>query len=708
MSRIIIVLAALCSTFALHHESLAEHNKLTYHNNPQRTGWNSHETLLTPKSVSNGTFGRIWRSARFDSFGGLPPRLFATPLYMDKVRISAGEFSGHTFSVVYAVSTTGYAYAVNAFAVDKTPAGAILWSAQLTRKPCFKGAFGNLSTPIIDPRAQRLYVTSCDEDMQWRAHALDIRSGREAAGWPVRVDGKTVSALNRNGSAQFGDKLRHFQRGALNLSLDGTRLYVTFAGLGEFANGWLVSIDTRNARIVTTFSAVAVTEERQGGIWASGGPAIDRQGNIYVATGANSAVVANHLGLEAVFPESAYHWGQSVLKLRDKPRAGLELLGTYTPFNYCQAAVADTDLGSSGATLIDLDPGASRTPHLLTLGGKQGNVYLLDRAHLPGSLLKRQPCSTDSASDGSLLAPQLQPQFQRRGPLHVFGPYTDDRNIEDQAKSRTTAAYFRSDAGRYFLFVTGSAKSGANLTVSVPPGLARLEIVTSPATPAYLRVDQLEQTQTFQNPGSPVVTSDGSRDPIVWILDANAPRTAPLYGETIPQPILYAFDALDLKLLWKSAPGQLATSGKYNEPTIVRGTVFVGTDRIEAFALNAPPVSQQAPEPSPAVTPAAPDAAKDTTDAKEPAADTEREEGVRLYEQRCAMCHDSGQAGIPTRAHLATLSLKKIVFTLQYGAMQNQAFGLSAAQLHALAQYLISKPVSIGDVTLPRLTNASS
>ena len=43
---------------------------------------------------------------------------------------------------------------------------------------------------------------------------------------------------------------------------------------------------------------------------------------------------------------------------------------------------------------------------------------------------------------------------------------------------------------------------------------------------------------------------------------------------------------MTLKLLWKSAPGQLHASGKYNEPTIARGTVFVGTDRIQAFGLG--------------------------------------------------------------------------------------------------------------------------
>ena len=99
----------------------------------------------------------------------------------------------------------------------------------------------------------------------------------------------------------------------------------------------------------------------------------------------------------------------------------------------------------------------------------------------------------------------------------------------------------------------------------------------------WLTVEQLESTLVFENPGSPVVTSNGSRDAVVWVLDPNARRSALLVGDGAPQPVLYALDATTLKLLWKSEPGQLHASGKYNEPAIARGTVFVGTDRIQAF-----------------------------------------------------------------------------------------------------------------------------
>jgi hypothetical protein len=74
---------------------------------------------------------------------------------------------------------------------------------------------------------------------------------------------------------------------------------------------------------------------------------------------------------------------------------------------------------------------------LITFGGKQGNMYLVDRDVLPGRLDQRQPCSTDSTTDLSLMPPGPQPQFGARGPLNVFGPYSEDFGQTDHAKARS-------------------------------------------------------------------------------------------------------------------------------------------------------------------------------------------------------------------------------------------------------------------------------
>ena len=231
--------------------------------------------------------------------------------------------------------------------------------------------------------------------------------------------------------------------------------------------------------------------------------------------------------------------------------------------------------------------------------GKQGNAYILNRDNLPGALTQRQPCSTDSSTDTSLIPPGNQPQFGKRGPLNVFGPYSEDAyNQTDYAKARSTPAYFNNSLGTY-LFFSGSTKVAIGSRSVQPPSLARVKVVTAPGQPAYLATDAVDTQMAYLSPGSPVVTSNGPLTPIVWVLDANVFRTAPLVGSGVPDPVLYAVDASTMKLLWSSTQSMLDVGGKYNHPVVARGFVFVGTDRIQAFGVGTPPPP---PPPPPVAT----------------------------------------------------------------------------------------------------------
>ena len=234
---------------------LAGVDKLTYHYNSQRTGWDDHEVLLTPKAARGASFGLLWQTPTLDYFEGVPPRLFASPLYVDRVEISVGPYRGRTFPALFVVTSTGFVYSISAFKSDTTPPGTILWRTRLTDKPCDEGETGNLSTPIIDLKKERIYVTSCGGEGQWQVHAIDIRSGDEVHGWPVELGHEALNApgINRNGTTQFSEKDGHTQRGALNLSPDGARLYVSF-GL-DSSSGWLVAVDTNRPRVATAFSS---------------------------------------------------------------------------------------------------------------------------------------------------------------------------------------------------------------------------------------------------------------------------------------------------------------------------------------------------------------------------------------------------------------------------------------------------------------------
>ena len=569
-------------------------NATAFHYNSQRTGWNPNETQLSPANVGSSQFGPLWSSPPLDSvtLGSTtyPPHLYATPLYVDNVQITSGTYAGQQFSVVFAATTNNYVYAINAFDVagpPAVPAGTILWRKSLGTPTNFGldggVAVGILGTPVIDLNATppRLYVAAdaiTDTPRSWKAFALDLGSGNILQGWPLAINNTTLASINLNGPATFQPTSAMSERGALNLSSDGSLLYVPFGAYGDGGAGWMVSVDTQTPQLASAFSgAPSSVAFANGGMWGSGGPAVDAAGNVYDTTGNSPSGSQNSPGV----------WGESLLVWPfDTP---LQLAGTYTPWNYCQMDTADTDLGGSTPMVVpDLDPSTTSTPHLVAFGSKQGNAYLVNRDNLPGRLDQRPACSTDSTSDTSLLAPDPRPYYGGQiGPLNVFGPYTESCTQGDNARMRTTPAYFQGADGTNYIFVSGAQKQSACDRTPTPPGLARLRIVTSPGQPAYLAVDATDSALSLFSPGPPVVTSNGSSNAIAWVMDANVYRSASLVGSGVPHPVLYAVDANTMQVLWSSTSNQLNVGGKYNHATIARGVVFVGTDRIQAFGLNA-------------------------------------------------------------------------------------------------------------------------
>lgn len=648
--------------------------RATFHIDAARSGWRRDETVLTPQNVNEAGFGEVWQSLPLDGADGQPARLYASPLYLDRLTLTQGPLRGESFPTVFAASNTGYVYAIAAAQRGDIAAGRVLWRTRLG-EPCrlqpapLDGVpTGILSTPVVDAVRGRLYVTHCDPVSRWQAYALDIGSGALLPGWPVRLDEERFNAVNANAGPRRVPPKRRFdfrvQRGALNLSPDGGQLYVAF---GESETGWLAAVDTQRARVGSAFAAVAMPHRGSGGIWGAGGPAVDADGHVYVVTGS---------GFDG-YQDAAHDWAQSLLKLAppDADGHGFVLRGTYTPFNYCQTAKADIDLGSGGAVLLpQASAGGSR---LLAVGGKQGNAYLLDRDRLPGGLERRPACSEDAAGDGSLLPPQAQPQFGGRGPLNVFGPYSEHDAALDLARSRSVPATFRDRQGVEYLYVTGNSKRAPGSAQSVPPSLVRLRVVRDQGDAPFLRIDRRETTLALGNPGSPVVTSQGAERAVVWVLDENAPRSALLSGDDAPRPVLYAFDAASLKPLWRSAAGELYTSGKYNEPAFGGGQVYVGTDRIQAFGIG----GRRRAEPTPSKS-----AAPIRTAPADPA--LAGMDSAALYRLRCAACHDHAQGNIPPRSRIAALQRDRIVHALSEGLMRPQATGLSAEQVGRLGDYL--------------------
>src|SRR5579862_4476510 len=95
--RILVMLAAWVSP------SLAQMAVTTFHYDNGRTGWNSHETRLTPSNVGSAAFGLLHTVA-------LDDQVDAQPLVVANVNITAGKFQGK-HNVVYVGTDNNTIYA---------------------------------------------------------------------------------------------------------------------------------------------------------------------------------------------------------------------------------------------------------------------------------------------------------------------------------------------------------------------------------------------------------------------------------------------------------------------------------------------------------------------------------------------------------------------------------------------------------------------
>jgi len=328
---------------------------LTANYDNDRTNANLQETVLTQSNVNTDSFGKI---------GAFPVdgAIFAQPLYVSGVQI-AGK---GTCNVVFVVTMHNTVYAINA----DTPQSAIpLWQVNLG--PAVPSSvlnitdilpeIGILSTPVIDSSLTTMYVVSDTLESGvpvFRIHALSLADGHEMMNGPTAVaatvPGKGAGS-RPDGTLSF-NALLALQRPGLAL-LNGT-VYLSFGSHGDLGDfhGWLIGYDATNLS-----HRVAVLSTSPNGygasIWQSGrAPAIDADGNLYVATGNGDF-------------DGLSNFGESVLKLSSK---GLSILDWYTPNQWSTWNDNDLDLGSVGMILIP-------NTNLALSGGKSGHLFLMNR-----------------------------------------------------------------------------------------------------------------------------------------------------------------------------------------------------------------------------------------------------------------------------------------------------------------------------------------
>src|ERR1700730_5787712 len=326
------------------------------------SGANLAETTLNTSNVAPNTFGLVFTLPVDDN-------VLAQPLYVPNVAIPPQGF--HNVVYVATMSDTLYAF-------DAHAGGAPLWSVNLANLvgampvPIANWVFGGnrnlignlgiLSTPVIDPSTNIMYLVACtleNNTLAYRLHAVDITTGMEPYGPGVLISGSY-------GGATFQPRYQ-LQRASLVLS--GNQVVFAFSAVElESPNtyaGWVMAYNKATLQQSGAF-ATASTGNQGGGVWQSGRPpVVDSSGYVYVFTG--NGYSNGYDGIN--------NFSESALKL--DPANGLQLLDWFTAGNWSSLDINDSDLSSSGPLLI---PGTS--PSLLAGGGKTGDLYVLNTANL--------------------------------------------------------------------------------------------------------------------------------------------------------------------------------------------------------------------------------------------------------------------------------------------------------------------------------------
>ena len=504
---------------------------LMQHNNLFRTGANLGETLLNTNNVNTNTFGLLFTRAVDD-------QVYAQPLIMTNVSIPGKGV--HNIAIVATVNDSVYAFDADDSSVTNT-----YWKVSFTNANAvpprntdmcggnyndFSGNMGIVSTPTIDPATGTIYVLVRTKEsgttFVQRLHALDIRTGAEQSGSPVVV----TATYPGNGDGSVGGVLTfdpqiQNQRSALTL-VNGV-VYIGWASHGDCGSyhGWLMGYDATNLQRVVTF--VTTPNGDEGGIWMAGqGPSADTNGNLYIS-------VANGPTGNTIIPPTDGYRFENFLKLT-RSGTNLNVVSSFTPYNWATLEQNDTDLGSAGLLLI---PNTT----LAFSGGKQGVLYLVNRDNMGG--LSQINADTN-------VVQTFQPasgNHQLLGaPIWWDGPNGSYTYLWVSGSDFLRQYKFDTDTGKFLL-------PGASSQTAAPSG-----------TPGGI----LSLSANGTNAGSGIVWASHQ-------LNGSA-------NQAVRPGILRAFDAQNVtNELWNSeqfsARDSVGNFAKFCPPTVANGKVYLAT-----------------------------------------------------------------------------------------------------------------------------------
>ncbi len=513
------------ATLTVNPATAAATDVLTYHNDIARTGQNLTETTLTTSNVTSATFGKLG----FYSVDGL---VDAEPLYASNVSVP----SNGTHNLLIVPTEHGSVYAFDA------DSGTTIWQITTLKtgettsddRGCGQVTpeIGVTSTPVIDRNQGpngAIYMVAMSKDgsgnYHQRLHALDLALGAELFSGPVDIQATYPgTGDNTNGTSVVFDPKQYKERAAL-LLLNG----VIYTGWASHCDdrpytGWIMGYSETTLAQASVFNVTPNGNE--GAIWMAGaGLAADSSGNIYfLDANGDFDTTVNAQG----FPSDG-DYGNAFMKLSTTGNQ-LAVADYFEMDNEASENGSDTDLGSGGAIVLpDLKDGSGNTWHLAVGAGKDGNLYVVNRASM-GKF------SANNSSIYQELAGALP------GGVWAMPAYFNN------------TVYYGSVGSPIQAFTITNAKLPASATA--------------------------QTSNSFGYPGAtPSVSANGASNGIVWAVENNSPA------------VLHAYNASTLNELYNSnqASGgrdQFGNGNKFITPMIVNGKVFVGTTNgVAVFGL---------------------------------------------------------------------------------------------------------------------------
>jgi hypothetical protein len=308
----------------------------------------------------------------------------------------------------------------------------------------------------------------------------DIFSPREIAPSDKYADG---SKLSFSSKSQWNRAALAYNDGSIFVSI-GSHCDDT----PEALSGWVLKY-SENLDLKSSFHTISSPKGYQlASVWMTGfGPAFDDAGNLFISTGNGDFAPQNN-------------YAQSIIKLRGE---NLEVVDYFTPSNWAELNAGDYDFGSGGVVLLPDDSSGS-IKHLAAAIGKDPVIYLLDQDNLGKN------------------------QTNNTGVMQQI-----------RVKSCTISRSCRGVWGGSSLY---RSEKGLRLFVQAELDVLRSYQLAEVGNTPNLIPSAAQGTTTAGYGGSiPIVSSDGSKNAVVWLIRRSDPMELEAYdAEKLGSPLCAA------------------------------------------------------------------------------------------------------------------------------------------------------------------------